>query len=158
MIFPLQVHMPPVEPQLRAFFASLGFVVGLFALQTAMLAARPQLPDWWICRTGKGPRHRLALILSCTVSDTLQVFTYRSHSIAPHRGSLIGTNRYRVSRSHEIVRIAGFVSGRLGMPRAHGIFVDGRVPRVRRSSRKMSLRSWEAARFVEVSAVKSATV
>jgi hypothetical protein len=90
---PYKFTCPAVEPQVaRLLWRHLGFVVGLFALQTAMLAARPQLPDWWIMQDRKGTTpFDLALILSCIGLGYAQVFTNRSLLDRAHREFSIGT-------------------------------------------------------------------
>jgi hypothetical protein len=52
---PYKFTCPAVEAQIpRLLWRHLGFLVALFAIQTAMLAARPHLPDWWNVPGRKG--------------------------------------------------------------------------------------------------------
>jgi hypothetical protein len=58
---------PAVEPQIpRLLWRHLGFLVALFAFQTAALAARPSLPEWWNTPDKKGSApFELALLFLC---------------------------------------------------------------------------------------------
>jgi Ca2+/Na+ antiporter len=78
---------PAVQPQLsRLLWRHLGFLVVLFALQTAVLAARPNLPAWWNIADRKGTSlFDLALILLCFGLGYAQVFTNRSLLDRAHR-------------------------------------------------------------------------
>jgi hypothetical protein len=45
---PYMFTCPAVQPQFsRLLRRHLGFLIALFALQTAALATRPNLPEWW---------------------------------------------------------------------------------------------------------------
>jgi hypothetical protein len=78
---------PAVQPQLsRLFRRHLGFLVVLFALQTAALAARPNLPEWWNIEDRRGATpFDLALVLLCFGLGYVQVFTNRSLLDRAHR-------------------------------------------------------------------------
>jgi Ca2+/Na+ antiporter len=79
---------PAVQPQLpRLVRRHLGFLAVLFALQTAALAARPNLPAWWNIADRKGTTpFDLALMLLCFGLGFAQVFTNRSLLDRAHRG------------------------------------------------------------------------
>jgi hypothetical protein len=64
---PFKFRCPAVEPQIpRLLWRHLGFLAALFTLQTAMLAIRPHLPDWWNMYTRKGATpFDLSLLLLC---------------------------------------------------------------------------------------------
>jgi hypothetical protein len=84
---PCMFTCPAVQPQFsRLLRRHLGFLVVLFALQTAALATRPNLPEWWNIEDRKGatPFH-LALILLCFGLGYAQVFTNRSLLDRAHR-------------------------------------------------------------------------
>lgn len=52
---PYMFRCPAVEDQIpQLLWRHLGFLAALFALQTAMLAARPHLPGWWNMQDRKG--------------------------------------------------------------------------------------------------------
>ncbi len=79
----------------RLLWRHLGFLVLLFALQTAALASRPNLPDWWNTEDRKGATpFDLALILLCFGLGYAQVFTNRSLLDRAHRdfSARLGTN------------------------------------------------------------------
>lgn len=77
---PYMFTCPAVQPQFpRLLRRHLGFLVALFALQTAALATRPNLPEWWNIEDRKGTTpFDLALILLCFGLGYAQVFTNRS--------------------------------------------------------------------------------
>jgi hypothetical protein len=78
---------PAVQPQFsRLLGRHLGFLVVLFVLQTAALAARPNLPAWWNIADRKGTTpFDLALALLCFGLGYAQVFTNRSLLDRAHR-------------------------------------------------------------------------
>ena len=84
---PYMFTCPAVQPHLsRLVRRHLGFLVVLFALQTAALAARPNLPAWWIITDRKGGSpFELALLFSCLGLGLAQVFTNRSVLKRAHR-------------------------------------------------------------------------
>jgi hypothetical protein len=84
---PYMFTCPAVQPQFpRLLGRHLGFVVALFALQTAALATRPNLPEWWNIGDRKGATPLdLALILLCLGLGYAQVFTNRSLLDRAHR-------------------------------------------------------------------------
>jgi Ca2+/Na+ antiporter len=96
---PYMFTCPAVQPQFpRLLGRHLGFVVVLFALQTAALAARPNLPDWWNVGDRKGVTpFDLALILLCFGLGYAQVFTNRSLLDRAHRGFPAETAGNRLS-------------------------------------------------------------
>lgn len=67
----------------------LGFLVALIALQTAALAARPNLPDWWNTASGHGRHDESPFVLACMILciglGYTQVFTNRSLIERAHR-------------------------------------------------------------------------
>jgi hypothetical protein len=84
---PYRFTCPAVETQIpRLLWRHCGFLVALFALQTALLAARPHLPDWWNLRDGKGGTpFDAALPLLCFGLAWAQVLTNRSFLHRAHR-------------------------------------------------------------------------
>jgi len=86
---PYRFTCPAVRTQVsRLLWRHLGFLVSLFALQTAALAARPNLPDWWNAPSSysrDGPPFELALGFLCVVLGCAQVFTNRSLLDRAHR-------------------------------------------------------------------------
>jgi hypothetical protein len=76
-----------VQPQIpRLLWRHLGFLVALFALQTAALAAHPNLPEWWNVEDRKGSTpFELALLFLCVGLGFAQVFTNRSLLDRAHR-------------------------------------------------------------------------
>jgi hypothetical protein len=78
---------PAVQTQvLRLLWRHFGFLVALFALQTAALAVHPTLPDWWNTDSdGKGTPFGMALMLLCFGLGCAQVFTNRSLLDRAHR-------------------------------------------------------------------------
>jgi hypothetical protein len=87
---PYRFTCPAVGTQVpRLLWRHLGFLVVLFALQTAALAVRPNLPDWWNIESGhgrfQGPPFVLALMFLCVVLGYAQVFTNRSLIDHAHR-------------------------------------------------------------------------
>jgi hypothetical protein len=89
---PYMFTCPAVRPQFsRLLRRRLGFLVVLFALQTAALATRPNLPDWWNIEDRKGVTpFDLALILLCFGLGYAQVFTNRSLLDRAHRDFPLG--------------------------------------------------------------------
>jgi intracellular septation protein A len=82
---PYMFTCPAVQTQVpRLLWRHLGFLVALFALQTAALAVRPNLPDWWNTESGGTP-FDLALMLLCLGLGYAQVFTNRSLLDRAHR-------------------------------------------------------------------------
>jgi len=84
---PYMFTCPAVQPQFsRLLGRHLGCLVVLFALQTAALAARPNLPDWWNVGDRKGVTpFDLALMLLCVGLGYAQVLTNRSLLDRAHR-------------------------------------------------------------------------
>jgi hypothetical protein len=84
---PYKFTCPAVEPQIpRLLWRHLGFLIALFALQTAMLALRPHLSDWWNMQDRKGSTpFDLLLMLLCIGLGYAQVFTNRSLFVRAHR-------------------------------------------------------------------------
>lgn len=81
----LHVHVPcGPDSGFSPALAASRFLIALFALQTAALAMRPNLPDWW--NTGaKGTPFEIALILLCLGLGYAQVFTNRRRLDRAHR-------------------------------------------------------------------------
>ena len=84
---PYMFTCPAVQPQLsRLIRRHLGFLVVLFALQTATLATRPNLPDWWKIKDRKGGTpFEITLLFLCIGLGGAQVFTNRSLLNRAHR-------------------------------------------------------------------------
>jgi len=84
---PYMFTCPAVQPQFpRLLRRHLGFLVVLFALQTAALATRPHLPEWWNIKDRKGgTSFDLVLILLCFALGYAQVFSNRSLLSRAHR-------------------------------------------------------------------------
>ena len=84
---PFMFTCPAVQPHFsRLLGRHLGFLVVLFALQTAALAVRPNLPAWWNIADRRGTTpFDLALILVCFGLGYAQVFTNRSLLDRAHR-------------------------------------------------------------------------
>jgi hypothetical protein len=84
---PFKFKCPAVRPQIpRLLWRHAGFLVALFALQTAMLAARTYLPEWWNMKDRKGATpFDLVLVLVCFGLGYAQVFTSRSLLDRAHR-------------------------------------------------------------------------
>lgn len=60
---PYKFTCPAVEGQIpRLLWRHLGFLVALFALQTAMLAVRTHLPDWWNMQDRNGDTPLFAVV------------------------------------------------------------------------------------------------
>ena len=96
---PFMFTCPAVQPQLsRLLRRHPGFLVVLFALQTAAFAIRPDLPEWWNIADRKGitPFH-LALTLLCFGLAYAQVFTNRSLLDRAHREFSAETAGHRLS-------------------------------------------------------------
>jgi hypothetical protein len=85
---PYMFTCPAVKPQFsRLLLHHLGFLVALFALQTAALATRPSLPTWWNVADRKGVTpFDLAMALLCFGLGYVQVFTNRSLLDRAHQG------------------------------------------------------------------------
>jgi hypothetical protein len=71
---------PAVRSQVsRLLWRHLGFLVALVALQTAALAVRPNLPDWWNTTSGhgrhSGPPFEITLLYLCGGLVFTQVVT-----------------------------------------------------------------------------------
>jgi hypothetical protein len=96
---PYMFTCPAVQPQFsRLLGRHLGFLVVLFVLQTAALAARPNLPAWWNIADRKGTTpFDLALALLCFGLGYAQVFTNRSFLDRAHREFSAETAGYRLS-------------------------------------------------------------
>jgi len=96
---PYMFTCPAVQPQFsRLLGRHLGFLVVLFAFQTAALAVRPSLPAWWNIADRKGTTpFDLALMLLCFGLGYAQVFTNRSLLDRAHREFRAETARYRLS-------------------------------------------------------------
>ena len=64
---PFKFTCPAVKPEIpRLLWHHFGFLAALFAIQTAMLAARIHLPDWWNMQDRKGETpFDLALLFLC---------------------------------------------------------------------------------------------
>jgi hypothetical protein len=84
---PFKFSCPAVEPQIpRLLWRHLGFLIALVLLQTAMLAARPHLPYWWVIKDRKGmPPFDGAVLLLCIALGFTQVFTNRALLNRAHR-------------------------------------------------------------------------
>jgi|SRR5580704_896971 hypothetical protein len=84
---PFMFTCPAVRPQSsRLLRRHLGFLVVLFALQTAALAFRPNLPEWWNIEDRKGATpFDLALVLVCFGLGYTQAFMNRSLLDRAHR-------------------------------------------------------------------------
>jgi hypothetical protein len=104
---PYMFTCPAVQPQLsRLVRRHLGFLVVLFALQTAAFAIRPNLPAWWTIEDKKGKGGSpfgLALLFSCVGLQCAQVFTNRSLLDRAHRDfsaldEKLGTNGTFIGR------------------------------------------------------------
>lgn len=78
---------PAVKPQVpHLLWRHLGFLGALLALQTAVLAARPNLPEWWNIKDKKGATpFDLVLIFLCLGLGYAQVLTNRSLLDRAHR-------------------------------------------------------------------------
>jgi len=82
---PYMFACPAVQTQVsRLLWRHLGFLVALFALQTAALAVRPNLPDWWNTDR-KGTPFEIALMFLCLGLGYAHVFTNRSLLDRAHR-------------------------------------------------------------------------
>jgi hypothetical protein len=86
-LLPYMFTCPAVQPQFsRLLWRHLGFLVVLFALQTAALATRPNLPEWWNREDSKGGTpFDVALMVLCVGFGYTQVFTNRSLLDRAHR-------------------------------------------------------------------------
>jgi hypothetical protein len=84
---PFKFTCPAVEPQIpRLLGRHLGFLVALLALQTALLAVRLRLPDWWNVENKKGDTpFDAAFILLCFGLLSVQVWTNRRLLDRAHR-------------------------------------------------------------------------
>jgi hypothetical protein len=84
---PYMFTCPAVRSQFsRLLRRHLGFLVVLFALQTAALATHPRLPEWWNLKDRKGGTpFDAALMLLCVGLGFTQVFTNRSLLSRAHR-------------------------------------------------------------------------
>jgi hypothetical protein len=84
---PFKFKCPAVRPQIpRLVWHHLGFLIALFALQSAMLAIHPKLPDWWNMPDRKGATpFDLALMLLCLGLGYVQVYSNRSVLDRAHR-------------------------------------------------------------------------
>ncbi len=84
---PFKFTCPAVEPQIpRLLWRHLGFLIALVVLQTAMMATRPHLPNWWFIKDRKGmPPFDGAVLLLCIALAYTQVFTNRALLKRAHR-------------------------------------------------------------------------
>ena len=84
---PFKFTCPAVEPQIPPLlWRHLGFLLALFVVQTAMLAVRPHLPDWWNMQDRKGSTpFDGAFFLLCFGLAWTQVRTNRSLLDRAHR-------------------------------------------------------------------------
>lgn len=84
---PYMFTCPAVQTQVsRLLWRHLGFLVAIFALQTAALAIRVDLPDWWNAESGgKGTPFEIALMFLCVGLGFAQVFSNRSLLDRAHR-------------------------------------------------------------------------
>ena len=84
---PFKFTCPAVEPQIpRLLWRHLGFLIALVVLQTALIAARPHLPYWWIIKDRKGGSpYDVAFLLLCLGLAFTQVRTNRSLLDRAHR-------------------------------------------------------------------------
>jgi hypothetical protein len=84
---PYMFTCPAVQSQFSDLLRRhLGFLVVLFVLQTAVLATRPHLPEWWNLEDRKrGTPFDVALLLLCLGLGYAQVFTNRSLLNRAHR-------------------------------------------------------------------------
>jgi hypothetical protein len=84
---PFKFRCPAVEPQIpRLLWRHVGFLLALFAVQTAMLAVRPHLPSWWNTQDKKGATpFDGAFFLLCFSLAWTQVRTNRSLLDRAHR-------------------------------------------------------------------------
>jgi uncharacterized membrane protein len=78
---------PAVRPQIpRLLLRHLGFLVALFVIQTAALAARPNLPAWWNTEDTKGmPPFIPILGLVCMGLGFVEIYSNRSLLERAHR-------------------------------------------------------------------------
>lgn len=85
---PYMFTCPAVKSQLsRLLRRHIGFLVGLFALQTLALAMGSHLQDWWITEDRRGGTpFDLALLFLCLGLGYTEVFTNRSLLERAHRG------------------------------------------------------------------------
>lgn len=82
---PYMFTCPAVQTQDSCLvWRHLGFLVALFALQTAALAVHPTLSDWWNIGP-KGTPFELGLMLLCVGLGYAQVFTNRRLLDRAHR-------------------------------------------------------------------------
>jgi hypothetical protein len=84
---PYKFKCPAVEAQVpRLLWRHLGFLVALMTLQTAALAVRTHLPDWWNMQDRKGATPFVgALFLLCFALAWVQVRSNRSLLDHAHR-------------------------------------------------------------------------
>ena len=84
---PFKFTCPAVEPQIpRLLWRHVGFLAALFAIQTAMLASRTHLPDWWNTPDSKvATPFDGALLLLCLTLAWTQVRSNRSLLDRAHR-------------------------------------------------------------------------
>jgi len=84
---PFKFTCPAVQPQIpRLLWRHLGFLIALFVLQSALLAARPHLPYWWIMKDRKGGTpFDMAFLLLCLGLAWTQVLTNRALLKRAHR-------------------------------------------------------------------------
>jgi len=77
---------PAVQPQFSLLLLRhLGFLIALFVLQTAALAAYPNLPDWWHVHGKGGSPFDITLRFMCMGLALVQVFTNRRLLERAHR-------------------------------------------------------------------------
>ncbi len=84
---PFKFKCPAVRPQIpRLLWLHASFLVALFAVQTAMLAVRTYMPEWWNMKDRRGATpFDLVLMLVCYGLGFAQLFTNRSLLAHAHR-------------------------------------------------------------------------
>jgi hypothetical protein len=84
---PFKFSCAAVEPQIpRLLWRHLGFLIALVVLQTALLATRPHLPNWFFLEDKKGMTPFAgSFLLLCIALAYTQVFTNRALLNRAHR-------------------------------------------------------------------------
>jgi hypothetical protein len=84
---PYMFTCPAIRTQVpRLLRRHIGFLVALLALQTAALAVRPNLSDWWTTESGRGRTpFDIAFLFLCAGLGFAQVWTNRSLLGRAHR-------------------------------------------------------------------------